>query len=567
MTRAGSDTVTLPSRRGEAPAYLLAFDGDSCARVELPRAGAVVIGRAPDADVRVGDAAASRRHAVLTVADGEVQVDDLGSHNGTRVNGERVGAPRPLVSGDVVTIGACALVLHCAPRTWQRLHDELAHAAGRPLSLIAVAVGAARGGRAAVERAAAACLPAGAALGWEGDALLLVVLPDCAAAQPSARRLVAALAPVAPEARAGFATAPADGSDAASLIAAARAAAASATAGAVAGAASAALRVRVGERTMVVADPAMLRLIELVRRLAPRDLPVLICGETGVGKENAALALHEWSPRASRPFVALNCAAIHENLVESELFGHERGAFSGAVAAKPGLLESADGGTVFLDEIGELSPTVQAKLLRVLEAKRVARLGEVRERKVDLRLVAATHRDLEAEIRAGRFREDLYFRLAAATLVLPPLRERELEIPILARAFLDEACRAAGRPPIAIAPATLRRLAAHAWPGNVRELKNLMEYVAAVVDGNQLEPQHLPPRMASPTASAPPADPPPAAFRSVADEVRALEKRRIAEALEAAGGVQVRAAQLIGMPLRTFVNKMKQHGLGAPRRR
>jgi two-component system response regulator AtoC len=334
----------------------------------------------------------------------------------------------------------------------------------------------------------------------------------------------------------------------------------------------------------------MVRLFQLIRRLAASELPVLVCGETGAGKENAAFAVHHGSPRAKGPFVVLNCAALQETLVESELFGHERGAFSGAAGLKLGLLETASGGTVFLDEIGELSLAAQAKLLRAVETKRITRVGGVRPTDVDIRIVAATHRDLEAEVAAGRFRKDLFFRLSAATIMLPPLRERPREITLLARTFLTEACARAGRPPMELSAATMLALARYAWPGNVRELKNTMDYAAAALEDEIVEPWHLPARIsgdavtpsedsetARPAQAEDPADASVAvagsgeprgearpfgrAFRPLAEEIKGLERRRMTEALEATSGFQKRAAELIGMPLRTFVLKLKQHGI------
>ncbi|HEY5920295.1 MAG TPA: sigma 54-interacting transcriptional regulator [Kofleriaceae bacterium] len=322
--------------------------------------------------------------------------------------------------------------------------------------------------------------------------------------------------------------------------------------------------VAVGDRSVIVADPAMARLYELLERLAASELPVLVCGETGTGKEVAATALHQQSKRAARPLVSLNCAAIQENLVESELFGYERGAFSGAVAAKPGLLETANGGTVFLDEIGDLPPSVQAKLLRVIETKRVLRLGDVRDRAIDIRIVAATNRDLVKDVVAGRFRRDLYFRLSGATLWLPPLRDRPRELPFLAEMFLRDACRQHGRTAMQLSAATQRKLLAMTWPGNVRELKHLMEYVSAAVDARIVEPHHLDQGL---PAQAPAHDvsfeelPSTAQFRPLADEIRELEQARMAAALTAANGNQRLAAQLLAMPLRTFVFKLKQYGL------
>jgi transcriptional regulator with GAF, ATPase, and Fis domain len=331
----------------------------------------------------------------------------------------------------------------------------------------------------------------------------------------------------------------------------------------------------IGDRRVVIADPAMARLYELLERLAASELPVLVCGETGSGKEVAATALHQLSRRNTKPLVSLNCAAIHENLVESELFGYERGAFSGAVTPKPGLLETANGGSVFLDEIGDLPAAVQAKLLRVIETKRVLRLGDVRERSIDIRMIAATNRDLIEDVVSGRFRRDLFFRLSGATLWLPPLRDRPRELSILADLFLRDACRNHGRAPMKLSAEAQRKLLAMPWPGNVRELKHLMEYLGAAVDGDIVEPHHLEPaaRAASPrsqivvdestqqrleVASAPPDA---VQFRPLADEIRELEQARITAALTAASGNQRAAAQLLAMPLRTFVFKLRQYGL------
>jgi len=330
----------------------------------------------------------------------------------------------------------------------------------------------------------------------------------------------------------------------------------------------------IGTGTVVAADPEMLRLYGQIERLAQTQVPILIGGETGVGKEHAALAVHAWSTRATGPFVTLHCAALQDALLEGELFGYERGAFLGAVTGKPGLLERADGGTLFLDEVGALSPTAQLRLLRVLEDQRVSRLGGQQERTLDVRIVAATSRDLAVEVAAGRFRGDLYFRLNGASVVLPPLRARRIEIATLAQHFLAAACANVQRDVVAISPAAQQRLDVHGWPGNVRELKHAMAYAAALVDGDRVEPWHLPEAVVEPRSeraalsALPPAEAPiddavrpPDSFRPVAEELRALERRRMIEALRATGGVQRRAARLIGMPVRTFTCKLTQYDL------
>jgi two-component system response regulator AtoC len=326
-----------------------------------------------------------------------------------------------------------------------------------------------------------------------------------------------------------------------------------------------------GAQRVIIADPSVVRLYALIERLAPVNIPVLIMGETGCGKELVATALHTRSPRACKTLISLNCAALHEMLVESELFGHERGAFSGASVTRPGLIEAASGSTLFLDEIGELALGIQAKLLRVLESRRVTRVGDVHEREVDIRIVAATNRDLESDVVAGRFRRDLFFRLSAATLELPPLRQRSSELPLLAKAFLEEACRLNGRSVMLISDEALSVLLAHAWPGNIRELKNLMQYVAAALPVEVLLAEHVSERLgrqrataASWIETAPPLAIP--RFRPIADELRELEITRIREALEATGGNQTRAAGLLTMPVRTFFEKAKQYGL-TPKRK
>jgi transcriptional regulator with GAF, ATPase, and Fis domain len=324
---------------------------------------------------------------------------------------------------------------------------------------------------------------------------------------------------------------------------------------------------------ITVMGPTLSATYERVARLAPSNLSVLITGETGCGKELIANELHLRSPRASRPLVAINCAALHANLVESELFGHQKGAFSGAVGVQIGKIEAANGSTLFLDEVGELPIQIQAKFLRVLEAQQLTRLGDIRPRAVDVRIVAATNRDLEREIDEGRFRRDLYFRLAAAEVHLPPLRERTGDVAALARAFIAETCEAVGRGPMRISSEALSLLEGHDWPGNIRELKNLMHYVVAVAQEDIVRPEDIATRLQSnavmtgrPGEHVPPAPASPierqARFRPLAEEIRALEVTRIRQALEATHGNATQAAKLLSMPSRTFFEKAKLHGLG-----
>jgi two-component system, NtrC family, response regulator AtoC len=591
-----SDTQTigpdeLPGTAPATSASILVIHGLSSRRYALPRDGVMVIGRAPESDIRIDVAAISRRHAKIIVTGGEAHIADLGSHNGTLLNGERVEGSRALASGDAVTMGEALLVLRGEARPVgravldlgrlrARLEEEIERARDyvRPLAVAAFCLGGARASAVAAEAAAALRLMD--VLGGDTASQLIAVLPELGgeAARAAARELLLALAPHAPEVRCGLAAYPDDGGDADTLLAGARAAAAIAAPEAITLAAETAVRHSIGESRVVVADPVMLRMFDLIRRLAGSELPVLILGETGAGKENAAAALHHWSARASGPLVTLNCAALPESLVESELFGHQKGAFSDARADKPGLLERASFGTVFLDEIGELPLGAQAKLLRALEARRITRLGDVREREIDIRVVAATNRDLEAECRAGRFRQDLLFRLSAAVVELPPLRHRPREVPILARLFLAEAAARGPRPELPLSDGALAALCAYAFPGNVRELKNAMDYALATAEGPAIEAWNLPARISGRSTSLPPTAgedlPTPIEataegslaplrrlFRPLAEEVRELECARMQEALEAAGFVQRRAAELIGMPIRTFSFKLKQYGI------
>ncbi len=329
----------------------------------------------------------------------------------------------------------------------------------------------------------------------------------------------------------------------------------------------------------VVRDPAMLAIHQQLRRAARSQLSVLLLGETGVGKEVLARLVHDSSPRAQRPLLELNCAALPPSLLEGELFGHEKNAFTGAAAARPGLLEAADGGTVFLDEIGELPLPVQIKLLRVLEDRKVMRLGGRAARTLDVRFVAATNRDLEAEIVRGTFRQDLYFRINGATFMIPPLRERVVEIAPLAERFLAAAGRAMQRAqPLRLSSEALGYLERHAWPGNVRELRNVIERAAVLADGDVIEPADLPAHLTgaarAPLATSRPPTveaAPPLRAAVGAEPARSPSphpdpRQQILDALEQCAGNQTRAAKLLGISLRTLVNRLSAYDIPRPRR-
>jgi two-component system response regulator AtoC len=317
---------------------------------------------------------------------------------------------------------------------------------------------------------------------------------------------------------------------------------------------------------LAVQDQAMQRIHQLAERAAAGTINVLITGETGVGKELLAETVHRLSPRRAGPYVCLNCAALSETLLESELFGHERGAFTGAVAAKPGLMETAAGGTLFMDEVGELPLTTQAKLLRVLETREVARLGSVKPRKVDVRFLAATNRDLEAEVARGAFRRDLYFRLNGITLTIPPLRVRVGEIRRLAEMFVQQISRELGRPEPMIPEKVNVLLEAYAWPGNIRELKNLMERAVLLCTGSMIDTEHLPMdklgvSSSSPGLSAATETSQPGLLSGPPDE-----RQRIMDALAACAGNQSRAAKMMGMPRRTFVARLDEYKIPRPKK-
>jgi len=324
----------------------------------------------------------------------------------------------------------------------------------------------------------------------------------------------------------------------------------------------------------------MQQLHRLVERIAAGNLSVLLFGETGVGKEVMAETIHRLSPRAGKPFLRLNCAAFSEALLASELFGHEKGAFSGADQPKPGLLESAQGGTVLLDEVGELTPSIQAKLLRVLEERAVLRVGGLRPRPVDVRFVAATNRDLEQEVARGAFRQDLLFRLDGFSIVIPPLRERLDELPGLVAAFVAEASTQLGRRrPPEIAPDVLSLLASYAWPGNVRELRNVVERAVLLCGavGHVIQAERLPlaklrgaPSMAPP-ASAPsvpaPATAPANDEEALRDRLQQVERDRVLAALAQCAGNQTQAAKLLGVSRNTLAARIAAFGLPRPRKR
>jgi DNA-binding NtrC family response regulator len=313
--------------------------------------------------------------------------------------------------------------------------------------------------------------------------------------------------------------------------------------------------------SLIGASPAMGEVYRLVRQAAPTPATVLLLGESGTGKELVARAIHESSPRRERPYVKLHCGALPDSLLESELFGYEKGAFTGAVARKPGRVELAAGGTLFLDEIGDITPAMQVKLLRVVQEREYERLGGTATLTADVRFVAATHRNLEEMVRAGTFREDLYYRLNVVPIWLPSLRDRRGDIESLARHFCEEASVRSGRPGLSLDSSAVELLGEQAWPGNVRQLQNFVERLVVLSPGPRIgaadlrrELERLPPAAAGP--AQPPGDP--ARLDARRDEA---ERAALVTALERAGNNRTHAAGILGVSRRTLYNKLERYGL------
>jgi transcriptional regulator with PAS, ATPase and Fis domain len=302
---------------------------------------------------------------------------------------------------------------------------------------------------------------------------------------------------------------------------------------------------------------AMRGLLGLIKKVAPTDSTVLIMGESGTGKELVATSIFENSERKNKPFIKLNCAAIPEELLESELFGHEKGAFTGATKFKPGKFDMAHQGTIFLDEIGDMPLSLQSKILRVIQEKEFYRVGGSSTIKVDVRFIASTNQNLEKMVQEGHFREDLYYRLNVFTLHLPPLRERKEDIPLLVESFLNNLSKK-----VEISSVALQMIMAHTWPGNIRELKNIIESAAVIAENGFIEPAQLPAKITgvfstseSNSVSLPPANLP------LDERLKEIEKSMIIEALRKTGGVQVRATELLGINQRSLWHRIKKHGI------
>jgi len=560
-TLKGGDTVL------HARTTLVLYHRDGAMVAQLDKARPLVVGRAAPADVEIPDPGLSRQHARFTWDDHGIWVEDLGSTNGTRKNGEQVSHAR-IAPGDEIAIGPVMVTVHVISSVDDELrgfdgHDRFIAALGdeivrartfqRPLALLMVRGAGAKDGHVSrwASRLRSGLRPVDR-VGIYGPSAVLVSLPE--ASPEAVHALAAALSGGDPPLTCGAVSYPADGASVDELIAALQVAT---RAGRAPDRAD-----KAGDPVaMVIKNPAMKQVMATVKRLAQSQVAVLIHGETGTGKEVIARAIHDGGSRRKQPLRCINCAAIPRMLIESVLFGHEQGAFTGADKSARGVFEQADGGSVLLDEIGELAAPAQAALLRVLETKHVTRVGGEKEIEVDVRVIAATHRDLEGMVEAGRFRQDLWYRLNTVTLRLPPLRERVDEIRPLAERFLKEARRQAGSDVRTIDPRALAALEGYGWPGNVRELRNVIDRAVVLAEGSTITPADLTDRVRGAArgqaAEAEPADDP----GDYKEHVRRYEAELILRALHKHNGNQTEAARSLNLPLRTLVHKIQTYGI------
>jgi len=576
-------TETTVVERDETPAtaadglHLLVISAASVSAQRLPAIGTVIIGRSSRCGVHIADPMASREHVRLHILGchsgvPSITVEDANSANGTRVRGVALEQEQrvTLALGEEISIGSTVMmVIGNRGPNWirsyasfeARLVEECARAAdgNRTFALARLRLGVQTPWNnvmplLARELSASDFFAAYSPRHYE---ICFVDAPE-SVVDSAVRRLISSCNALGLDASCGVAWYPKNGKTSDALLASA----------------GSLLKVHDSHpRSAALVAGSMQRVRDMAAKVAHSGINVMILGECGVGKDVLAQLVHKLSPRAEKPFVAINCAGLAPSLMESELFGHEKGAFTGAISSRVGLLESANGGTVFLDEVGDMPLAMQVALLRVIESREIRPVGALKSRAINVRFISATNRDLDAAVAKGTFREELKFRLDVVTLHVPPLRERKEEIPELARSFVSGACGEASgavRQP-AIGDEVMRLLMRYRWPGNVRELKNVMERAVALCDGLEIEPRHLPiekigeghdikageTRFASMTSLDLPA---------LADPEATTERRTIIEALLAENWNQTRAARRLNMPRRTFIMKLDQYALPRPQK-
>jgi DNA-binding NtrC family response regulator len=575
-TASGAPTVREDDRPVEdGVLHLIVMGANIFSMHPLPDAGSVTIGRDDDDDVRIDEPNASRRHARLHVG-AVLEIEDLGSKNGTRLRGNLLPPNQrtPVLPGEAISIGWATLMIQRRRPTVRvrrlpthayfegRLEEECDKAAtsGRVFAVLRLHVAPGTTAEVVSEIVTPHVRPGDVLASYGPDEYEMILFEhDAKRVDDLGARLVGALGARNVGARTGVAFFPADARSADGLIARA----CERVQGRHISATPSSDDIRCG--------PEMRRVHLLAKRAAVSNINVLIVGETGVGKEVLAEIIHGLSPRAQKPFVRINCATLSSTLFEAELFGHERAAFTDAREAKPGLLETAEGGTVLLDEIGELPLPLQAKLLRVIETHEVMRVGAVKPRTIDVRFLAATNRVLEDEVARGAFRQDLYYRLNGISLLIPPLRARVDEIEPLARAFAETAAKVAERPAPKFSAAAIKLLRSYPWPGNIRELRNTIERALILSTDDAITPEDLPleKMRGTPVSMERVPDAPPRVAQSFSaaslDEQGRLDYARIVESLSLCSGNQTRAAKLLGMSRRTFCARLKAYGIPRPR--
>lgn len=568
--------VRPPSSRGVT---LVVFHQTETYTAQLDPGRALVIGRKAPSDIVVDDDNLSRQHARFSLADGRITVEDLGSRNGTHIGGQPVQREVIDIGGEVMmantwvrifALGAAgdpALESEVAFR--RRLIDEVDRSAlrGRSFAVLAIQASAAETGRGPSASWAARLrehLRTIDRVSLYTQSIALALLPDISAdeAWELAEATASASATGGAPRMVGVAVYPYAASTVDKLVDLARDAARRATPEQPVAAASteAWTPLKKGGASDMITGDAMRDVLDLAKRTASSPYPMLIRGETGTGKELMAQFLHRRGPRPGKPMLSLNCGALTQSILGSALFGHERGSFTGAEKQHRGWFEAADGGTLFLDEIGELSPDAQAALLRVLDSGTLTRLGSTQEIPVDVRVIAATHRDLEVMVKKGTFREDLYFRLNTIVLDIPPLRLRLDELPRLTQRFLANANRANNRCVRGFSAEAMALLQAYQWPGNIRELRNVVDRAVVVAQGDHIQPTDLPQTVRA-AQLAPAAENAAPARDEAQATLQNVEAALYKEALDKADGRVAKAAKQLRMSRSTLDRKLTKLGL------